>query len=204
MVEQGSENGHADAKSKGGPLEPDWIRELSFGCRQYVWAKLKIELDGTAETLPVLDHYVSLIRTDLQQGTHAEPLVTRAVAAYFGTVLAMAIDGFWKVSSQSDEAGWWICARPVYLAINPLAVAYDVIAATTDHPGPDSEFHLDSLERDFVAQRLARLPQLSEEEYFTFSARHEAVDIVVAALREQRHETGATQLSFTVADYSTL
>jgi hypothetical protein len=185
-------------------LEPDWIRELGFACRQYVWSKVKIELDGTPETLPVLDHYVSLIRGDLQAGPHAEPLVTRAVAAYFGTVLAMGIDGFWKVSSQSDELGWWICARPVYLALNPVAVAYDVIAATAEHSGPASELQLDRLEYDFVMQRLARLPQLTEEEYFTFSARYEAVDIAVAALRERRHETGAAELSFTAADYSAL
>jgi hypothetical protein len=204
MVEHGSNNGHADAKAKGGPLEPDWIRELGFACRQYVWSKLKVELDGTPETLPLLDHYVSLIRADLKQGSPAEPLVTRAVAAYFGTVLALAIDGFWKVSSQSDEQSWWICSRPVYLALNPVAVAYDVIAATTDHSGPVSELQLDRLERDYILERLARLPQLSEEEYFTFSARHEAVDIAVAALRERRHETGATQLSFTATDYSTL
>lgn len=204
MVEHGSQNGHADAKPRGGPLEPDWIRELGFACRQYVWSKVKIELDGTPETLPVLDHYVSLIREDLQQGSHAEPLVTRAVAAYFGTVLAMGIDGFWKVSSQSDELGWWICARPVYLALNPVAVAHDVIAASTDHSGPASELQLDRLEYDFVMQRLARLPQLTEEEYFTFSSRYEAVDIAVAALRERRHETGATELSFAASDYSAL
>jgi hypothetical protein len=204
MVEHGSQNGHSDAKPRGGPLEPDWIRELGFACRQYVWSKVKIELDGTPETLPVLDHYVSLIRGDLQKGPHAEPLVTRAVAAYFGTVLAMGIDGFWKVSSQSDESGWWICTRPVYLALNPVAVAYDVVAATVDHSGPASELQLDRLEYDFVMQRLARLPQLTEEEYFTFSARYEAVDIAVAALRERRHETGAAELSFTASDYGAL
>jgi hypothetical protein len=90
------------------------------------------------------------------------------------------------------------------LAINPLAVAYDVIVRSPDHSGPASELQLDRLDHDFIVQRLARLPQLSEEEYFTFSARHEAIDIAMAALRERRHETGAAPLSFTAADYSTL
>jgi hypothetical protein len=193
-----------NSKPKGGPLEPDWIRELAFGCRQYVWSKLKIELDGTPETLPILDHYVSLIRADLQQGPHTEPLVTRAIAAYFGTVVAMSIDGFWKASSATDEHGWWICARPVYLAINPLGVTYDVIGMTAEHTGPSSELQLDRLQRDTVAQRLGALPQLSEEEYFTFSSRHEALDIAIAVLRERRHQAGESDLSFTAIDYGTL
>jgi len=195
--------GNAGSAAKGGPLEPDWIRELGLSCRQFVWAKLQIELDGTAETLPILDHYISLVREDLRKAPHTTELVTQAIAAYFGTVTALTIDGFWRVSAASDQ-GWLICARRVFMAINPLGVAHDVLGASVDHDGPSSELRIDGVQRELIAQRLARLPAPREDEYFTLSARLEVIDIAVAALSEQLHLRGVSEISFGPDDYSGL
>ncbi|HTM43895.1 MAG TPA: hypothetical protein VL137_03010 [Polyangiaceae bacterium] len=190
-------------KSPAGPLTPDVIVELAHSCRQFVWAKLQIELDGTAETLPILDHYIKLARDDLRRQPEATTLLAKTVGAYFGSVLASTMDGFWRVSS-ADDRHWFVCARSVYLAINPMGVAHDVLHASTDHDGPSSELRLDRGEHEVVAERLHRLPAMDEEEYFTLSARVEMIEIAIAALRDHHLAKGSAEIAFEPADYVTL
>jgi hypothetical protein len=190
----------SDASS--GPLD-ELLEELDLSCRQFVWAKLKLELDGSAETLPILDHYLASARVDLAAGPHAGELVVQAVGAYFGNVVAATIEGFWRTPTPRVEDAV-ICARPAYLAINPFGVAHDVLNRSTRHQGPSSELRVDPSQRELIEQRLARLPPPDEDEYFTLSARLEVLEITLAALREQGHAQGRQERTLLASDYDDL
>lgn len=176
------------------------LEELDAACRQFVWTKLQLELDGAQETLPILDHYVRLIREDLARAPHTLDVVAQSVGAYFGNVLTQVLEGFWRFGG-SEPGSWLVCASPVHLALNPVAVSYEILEASAQHRGPSSELYLRASEREVVERRLAGLPQISEDEYFTFSSRVEGLEVALAALREQAHAAGREQRALELSDY---
>ena len=159
---------------------PAPIADLSAAACQYVAGAVGVELDFTPETLPILDHYVTLARQEITKRPSLVPLVARALGAYFGQVAVRALDGFWRVPSDDDQL-WLVCLRPVLLAFGPVGIAYDVLleggAGVTG-----AEIHLAKEEREVVFARLEALPRIAEAEYFTFASRLEALEIASAAL----------------------
>jgi hypothetical protein len=93
------ENGAGDGDGEGSPYDPvlgeipAQILELSENCRQFALSAVGVELDYEVETLPVLDEYLRIAAAGLADRPQAEPLVTRAVAAYFGEVVRRRMDG---------------------------------------------------------------------------------------------------------------
>lgn len=179
------------------------MQELDAACRQFVWTKLQLELDGAPETLPIVDHYVRLIREDLAKAPHTLDVVAHAVGAYFGNVLTQVLEGFWRFADARPES-WLVCACPAHLALNPVAVSYEILQASAQHRGPSSELYLRAAEREFVERRLAALPQISEEEYFTFSSHVEGLEVALAALRDHAHAAGRELRPLGLSDYEDL
>lgn len=179
---------------------PDEITELDAACREYVRRALGVELDGTADTLPVLDHYLSLVRGTLEERPELVPLLTRAVGAYFGEVVRRTIGGFWLLP-DADVHHWRVCLAPVFLSLDPVGGAYDALYGTSDHDGPSAEIHLAPEDREPVEQRLAALPPVGEDEYFLLSTRLEVVEIATEALRGQMIAGGQEDVVFEPADY---
>lgn len=181
---------------------PEPVLELLAVCRQYVLARVGIELDFTPETLPVLDHYVELSRPELEDRPEALALVARAVGAYFGEVVRRQLDGMWRVPGVDDHQ-WAVCARPVFLALNPVGAAYDALHTSDAHEGPSSELRLLPDERELVERRLGDLPPVSEREYYLLSTRLEAAEIAFEALRAEQSRTGRADVRFDESDYAT-
>ena len=179
---------------------PEQVRELAASCVRFVRASLGIELDFTHETLPLLDHYAIQAREDLRTRPEATTLLARSLGAYFGQVLALEFAGLWRVPSEDDQQ-WQMCLQLVYLATNPVGVAYDVLYAGHAHPGPSSELVLAPEDKQMVNDRLAALPPVSEAEFFTFSARYDAFHIAFAALRAQMQNDGLDDVWFEPEDY---
>jgi hypothetical protein len=213
VTANGSSNGHfrngssvtvadiePDTPTQDRFAEPEFISELSQSCRQFVHTSLGIVLDGSPETLPLLDHYLASARQEIRSRPEALPLLAQAIGAYFGGVIAAQIDGFWRVRG-ADYFHWLVCARPVFLAINPVGAAYDALTGSQDHDGPSSELYLAREDQAVVLPRLAALPEMSEEDYYRLSTRFETLEIAVAALREAMYEGGQGDVSFEPADY---
>jgi hypothetical protein len=182
----------------------DELRELSASCEQHVRDAVGLELDGTIETLPILDHYVRLSRDAIRERPELLPLLARTVGAYFGQVVADHFNGFWSLTSQ-DVNGWYVCLRAVYLAFNPIGMAHAALTWSLDESlaaGPPQELRLSSADRGWVEQRLAALPPVREGDFFTLSTRVEGIEIAVAALGEQMAQAGNAEVVYDDDDYA--
>lgn len=196
----GDERDEAEAGQEAEP-PPAAITELAEACRQYVERATGIQPDYSPETLPLVDHYLDLVRDSIQERPELLPLIARAVGAYFGEVVRREVPGFWSIPS-ADAHEWRLCARPVFFSLNPIGVAYDSIHGTSEHDGPSSQLKLAPEEREVVDRRIAELPQVREEEYFLLSTRLEVIEIAADALRSQMLEGGQAGVQFDEDDYA--
>lgn len=190
----------ADPGGAAGAPPPE-IAELSAACREYVERATGLSPDYTPETLPLVDHYIDLARDDIRGRPELLPLVARAIGAYFGEVVRRQVPGFWRIPS-ADAHEWRLCARPVFLWLNPVGVAYDALHQSTEHDGPSSRLELAPEERDAVDRRIAELPDVREEEYFLLSTRLEVIEIAADALKAQMLEGGNADVEFDESDYA--
>ncbi len=178
---------------------PAEVVELVTALRGYVHRAVGLDVDGTPETLPLVDHYVELVRTERAQRPEVVALVTPALGAYFGELLRQRIGGFWRLPSM-DVHRWRVCSRQVRLAVNPVGIAYEALFRGEPHQGPSAEVELDADERELVAARLAALPGVREEEYYLLSTRLEVLEIVADALAARR-APGARDVELDWDDY---
>jgi hypothetical protein len=182
---------------------PEFIDELAENCRQFVNLSLGVELDYTAETLPVLDHYLEQAREDIAARPELLPLISRAAGAYFGRVFEEILGGFWIAPSQ-DDRGWFVCTRSCFLAINPVGVAFDALLLSSDHAGPSSRLQVAPEDRQLIVQRLEDLPEVDECDYYLLSTRLEVLELAVDTLREHMRQGGQSDVEFGAEDYESL
>ncbi len=181
------------------------VRELSARCEQHVRDAVGMPLDGSVETLPILDHYVRLSIEACKRRPELLPLLSRTVGAYFGQVVADHLGGFWWLPS-SDVYTWHVCLRSVFLAFNPIGMAHAALTWSQGpeavHDGPPAELRLQASYRDFIEQRLEALPPMREGDFFSLSSRLEGLEIAAAALGEAMATTGHGDQVFDDDDYS--
>ena len=180
---------------------PEVIEDLARSCGEYVKKAVGVDLDYTQDTLPLLDHYVAAVRADVQEREELRRLVAHAVGAYFGEVLRRTIGGFWRMPSANVH-DWSVCARPVFLSINPMAVAFDALAGGQEHDGPRSDLRVAPEYRAAVAERLNLLPPVPEDEFFLLSTRLEAIEVAAAALKAAMTADGYGDQEFDEGDYA--
>ncbi|HEY4103284.1 MAG TPA: hypothetical protein VGM44_05305 [Polyangiaceae bacterium] len=179
---------------------PEAIADYVSACLEYVRRALQVELDFTPETLPLLDHYATLSRETIKERPELEPLITRAAGAYFGEVVRARLGGFWRVPTINVH-DWAICSSLVFLWFNPIGIAYDAVFSGTEHDGPRSQLRVAPEDHEFLAQRLASLPPLPEDEYFSFSTRFETIEVAVEALHARLVERGYEGSELSEEDY---
>lgn len=189
-----------DTLAEGLSLPPGEIVELAEAAREYVVRALNVELDYTAETLPLLDHYIGQARENVRERPELVELLTRSVGAYFGEVVRRAMPSFWRLPSD-DAHEWQLCFEEVFLAFNPAAFAWDALFESTDHAGPSSELYLDREDREALEKRLAALPPVSEGEYWLLSTRFEVVEMAADQARIELGRAGLEHVSYGPADY---
>ena len=219
----GSANGVAgDASESPSPSE---ILDLSASCVRFVKRSTGVELDGTPETLPLLDHYLRENAAAAATREEAREVVVLAAGAYIGELVRRAHASWWRLEDGIAEAR--IELRDVFLAFSPMQTirdAFDAHAAAAeknakaavdadaavdaeaevdaDERDPDAAaFELDDADRADVEMRLAELPHVSREEYYAPSTRLEVIDIAVDAIRTKRVAAGDPELTLEPADY---
>jgi hypothetical protein len=177
------------------------LKELSEICRGYVRRAVGAELDDTPDTLPVLDHYLEISRDSVQERPELMALVARAVGAYFGEIVRLRMDGFWYLGSP-DAGDWYVCARSVFLAINPVGAVYEALTGTSEHAGPSAQLRVRRESRARVEQRLNSLPPISESDYYLLSTRLEAIEVAAAALAADSMARGEERVELGRDDYA--
>ena len=127
-------------------------------------------------------------------------LIARSSGAYFGEVVRRRVPSFWRLPSPNVR-DWALCARPVFLWFNPIGAAHEAIVASDEYEGPSSVLHVAPEYRAAVDQRLANLPSVPEEEYYSLATRLEVIEIAVDELRLQLEQAGYQEQEFDKGDY---
>jgi hypothetical protein len=188
----------AGASTADDGLPPE-VGEMAEACIRYVQAALSMTLDFQAETLPILDHYIATRRQELRTRPQSTGLVARVVGAYFGELVRRRIASFWHVPSD-DPSSWEVRFEAVYLAFHPCEVAYDAINLGEDGQ-PAAQLLMDDEDREAVEARLAELPVVTDEEFFSLSTRLEVIDIAVDSIKARMMSSGLGEVAFSPQDY---
>jgi len=189
---------------------PETIRELADRCVAHVRHRLGFELDYTVDTVSVLDHFVASVLADEGEGEPPPPghprrvgsahLLAPTVGAYFGEVLRRAFQGRWRLGAETADR-WVLELEEVFLRLNPAGVAAEAFFG-----GPVAGWSGElATAPELVAviqERLAAAPPIPEEEFYTFAARHEALQIAEDYLKERAARFGA--IGCAPADYDRL
>lgn len=154
------------------------VDDLAHSCVAAVQRALAIELDFTQDTLPILDHYVSMA-----QGTQAEviELLAPMAGAYFGEVLRRSVGSARWHAPGTDYGAYRLEFENAFLHFNPLGMVVESILGA---PAEGWNAHLQMLphERGPVAASLDALGSVRDSDYYRLSLRFEAVEQVYLVL----------------------
>lgn len=183
------------------PPPPPKVAELCAAAMRFVASKYKVSLDGTPDTLSLLDQYVREAREAVKERPETLDLVVPAVGAYFGEVVRQEFRAEWGPGTESaNYDAWRLYFTNVYLAFNPMGVAREAVTMT-EEAGWHAHFQLDPGERDEIAARLAAMPDVDEEEYYLPTTRIDVITAVVETLRAKAEAAGTGDVTFTADDY---
>ncbi len=160
---------------------PAHIEEYAQNCVRFVLQALGVTLDFSAETLPVLDHYLKGAKKDITGRPEALPLLAAAAGAYIGEVIRRRHPAMWLAPVEDFES-WRLDLSGTSVTVYPVAMARDAIAGEVD-TSSGASIDLDEEDRQLVSARLEDLPYVSEEDFLAPSTRVEVVDITVDCIR---------------------
>jgi hypothetical protein len=188
-------NGHSGALDQ--PV-PEAVADLSASCARFVHAKYGVPLDGTSDTLSILDQYVKDARAEMREDDPKLDLLSATIGSYLGEVIRRAFGGIWFATG--DYGGWRLDMTRVFLTFNPLGMARE---ALTLRPAEGWHAHLemDDAEKEEVERRLEALPAVDDEEFYLPSTRFDVVSLAVEALRAKMVAEGTGDVIFTPDDY---
>jgi hypothetical protein len=177
---------------------PPAVAELCAACMRFVASKYKVPLDGTPDTLSLVDQYVREGREAIKERPETLDLVAPAVGAYLGEVMRQEFGAEWLAEGSYDL--WRLYFTNVYLAFNPLGMAREALTMTPAE-GWHAHLELDPGEREEIEQRLQAMPEVPEDEYYLPTTRIDVITAVVETLRARSEQQGTSDVTFTRADY---
>jgi hypothetical protein len=150
---------------------PARVREYADQAVAYVRRALGVALEYDSDTLPLLDHYLRTVPGD-QPATMQ--LVIATSGAYFGEVVRRRLGGRWEVTGEESE---WRVVLPTGLNFSPLGFVASAIAQA-DIDDVDSEIDAPARMRPYVQQTLARMGEVSVEDYYSLCGRLDTLEHV--------------------------
>lgn len=180
------------------PPPPAAVAELCAACMRYVASKYKVALDGTPDTLSLVDQYVREAREAYKERPESLELVAPAIGAYLGEVMRQSFGAEWFAEGAPE--GYRLYFHNVYLSFNPIGMGREAIAME-EAEGWHAHLNLDPAEREAIDERLAAMPEVDEEEYYLPTTRYDVLTVVVETLRARAEASGVGDVRFTRDDY---
>jgi len=156
---------------------PTQVQDLAAACARSVESSVGVPLDGTQDTLPLLDHYA---RESLNADDEELDLTSAMCGAYFGQVVRRHLGDF-RWSLDESHARWRLELGLSFLFFNPVGIAREVITGK-EQPGWWGHYEVRRADRKDVEEALGVYGVEREEAYYTFGVRFEVVEQVVHAL----------------------
>ncbi len=179
------------------PPPPPAIAELRLACERFVGTATKVVIDGTADTLPVLDHYLR----DVPHGRdELDAIVAAAAGAYFGEVVRAAWPCHWNIRGE-DPASWRIEFDQVFLHFQPVVFALEAIHRDDVVEG-GAGFGV--LDEDLAALRAALEGQgeVAPDDYFRLSVRFDVLASIIDRLIPRAVNEDGSVARYTAEAYS--
>ncbi|HUQ06103.1 MAG TPA: hypothetical protein VM261_26550 [Kofleriaceae bacterium] len=151
---------------------PPRVAELARAAVEYVKRAIGLELTYDSDTLPLLDHYLRTVPDD--QPSTVE-LVATTSGAYFGEVVRRTLGGRWDTSAE-DITDWRI-VLPTGLNFSPAGFAAAAIVRA-DLDDLDTTMDAPPRMRPFVEQTLARMGDVTEDDYYSLCGRLDTLEHV--------------------------
>ena len=194
---------------------PARVREYADQAVEYVRRALGVTLEYDSDTLPLLDHYLRNVPED-QPATTA--LVVATSGAYFGEVVRRRLGGRWELPNgkhhtngnnaddddeppSSIEGANWRVVLPTGLSFSPAGFVAAAIKQA-DLEDFDCEIDAPPRMRPYVQQALARMGEVSVEDYYSLCGRldtlehvHEVLVAVAAQMMGNADEDAPEQAS---------
>ncbi|MAQ18466.1 MAG: hypothetical protein CMN30_27155 [Sandaracinus sp.] len=176
---------------------PDHVEDLASACMASVRATVGVDLDLSADTLPILDHYahevLDVSAEDILQ------LTAPMCGAYFGEVLRRRFGGLRWHAPKDEPANWRLELEPAFLFFNPVGIAIEVITEA-DAPGWHAHLGLRPEDREEVERSVAVFGDTRESDYYSFAIRGEVIEQALEALG--RLAAGRDPASFDAQAYA--
>ena len=150
---------------------PERVREYADQAVAYVRRALGVTLEYDSDTLPLLDHYLRSVPDDQ---TATLELVVATSGAYFGEVVRRRLGGRWEASGEEEQ---WRIVLPTGLNFSPAGFVASAIAQA-DLEDLDSELDAPPRMRPYVQQALARMGEVSIEDYYSLCGRLDTLEHV--------------------------
>jgi hypothetical protein len=196
-AENGEETAAEEAEETPAPAPPE-VRELVASCVRFVQTKFGVALDGTSDTLSLLDAYVQDARNSVAERPETLQLVASSIGAYFGEVVRLAFGATWV--TVGDHIAWRLCFERVYLAFNPIGMAIEAITGE-EATGTGAHLEMESDDREQLERRLASLGEVDADEYYLPTTRFDVIEIAVASIHARMVEQGLGDVTFSPDDY---
>jgi hypothetical protein len=150
---------------------PARVREYADQAVDYVRRSLGVTLEYDSDTLPLLDHYLR----NVPEGQPATiQLVIATSGAYFGEVVRRRLGGRWEITPGQEEPDWRV-VLPTGLNFSPAGFVAAAIAMA-DLDDLDSEIDAPPRMRPYVQQALARMGDVSVEDYYSLCGRLDTLE----------------------------
>ena len=180
------------------PAPPAQVAELVAACMRFVATKYKVALDGTPDTLSLVDQYIREARTAYAARPESIDLVAPAVGAYLGEVMRQEFAAEWFADGSHES--WRLYFKHVFLAFNPVGMAREAITMKEEE-GWNAHLTLDPAEREAIEERLAAMPDVDEDEYYLPTTKLDVITVVVETLLARAEAAGTADVTFSREDY---
>ena len=150
---------------------PSRVREYADQAVAYVQRALGIRLEYDSDTLPVLDHYLRTVPDDQPA---ALQLVIATSGAYFGEVVRQRLGGRWDLGTREAE---WRVVLPTGIHFSPGGFVAAAIARA-DLDDLDSEIAAPPRMQPYVQAALARMGEVSVDDYYSLCGRLDTLEHV--------------------------
>jgi len=151
---------------------PTRVQEYAERAVDYVRRSVGLTLEYDSDTLPLLDHYLRSVPGD--QPSTVE-LVALTSGAYFGEVVRRRLGGRWDITAE--DATEWRIWLPTGVNFSPAGfVAAAIMQADLDDL--DSEIDAPPRMRPYIEQALARMGEVTLDDYYSLCGRLDTLEHV--------------------------
>jgi len=161
----------------------DLIGALATHCVEDVAGAVGMDLDYSAETLPIVDHHCKSLDRNPSELDRLHRIALM-VGAYFGEVVRRKFGGRWHADPKRPEA-WRVELESCFLYFNPVGQAMELLFEG-DVEGWNADFTTWPEAIQALVPVFDSMPAMRSTDFYTLSTRLEVLETIVHFLMINR------------------